>query len=154
VLAGIAVPGMPLRRMYYAHLDRAKRTSAPVGLAVKLALSDRMYWIMTKLESARNGADLPAVDLRIELAAMKAVSAALEALPDVESRQRVLRWAADRFAILLAAASAVEATPSSSSSQGPIADADADLGVDGIDQLFGPKTDSTDKKRFANKFGR
>jgi len=79
-------------------------------------------------------------DLTSELATMQRIAMALGDLRDDQARERVLRWAMERFLPALAAQSGpVASVPSQHSPPAPTAacdDNDATLAVDGIDELF------------------
>ena len=68
---------------------------------------------------------------------MAAIGRALGDLTDPAARQRVLRWAQERFAV-----EAVSA-PAFAIASAPAAAADADLGVDGLNDMF-PATAASD----------
>lgn len=98
--------------------------------------------------------DSASSELRGELAALKTVADALASLPDTEARARVLRWAAERFLVPLAASSARSATvpapkaaawPPQFLDEGTSADllpalpnGEADLTVEDLKDLFEP----------------
>jgi hypothetical protein len=86
--------------------------------------------------------------VRTELAAMRAIAAALEGLPDDDARARVIRWASDLFGVRkLAEAGSFDPAPANApdTPAGP----DASLAVSDLESFFEPTSRSrTPHKEF------
>ena len=72
--------------------------------------------------------------LQLELDAMAAIGQALGRLSDHAARQRVLAWAAERFAVAVSAAPAAPGTTPTAAPVRPAAD--AGLSIDSLDDMF------------------